>query len=319
MRTSIWVVLSVGAVAVVVVLVAFLVWPDGLESVSADKQKTVVQGAASTALPASDATSQADNSAAGSPLRNAPTVLPAANSLDKWMFIALATMAIAMLISSAISFYLYRWRKILLSNPHMVVPEQLGEWTGSLTTHFHRLTEAVSTSLNESARLGQQTEQGISNLSETFMTMQQALDEREREIQRLKRGYDSEIFRKFVARFIRVDQAVEDFQRSGSADEAGLDQIRRLLEDAFSECNVECFQPELGSDYREAVGVADQPKTAKAESPEDDFKIAEILESGYLIRSAENSEVIKPSKVRIYTFSEGDGQLGQVGQEGGKT
>lgn len=319
MRTSVWVALGVGAVATVALVLAILVWPDGLESVSTEKHKTAEQGAASTALPTSDATSQADNSAAGSPPRNAPTVMPAANSLDKWMFIALVTMAIAMLISSAISFYLYRWRKILLSNPHMVVPEQLGEWTGSLTKHVHRFTEAVSTNLNESARLGQQTKQGISDLSETFMTMQQALDEREREIQRLKRGYDSEIFRKFVARFIRVDQAVEDFQRSGSADEAGLDQIRRLLEDAFSECNVECFQPELGSDYREAVGVADQPKTAKAESPEDDFKIAEILESGYLIRSAENSEVIKPSKVRIYTFSEGDGQKGQVEQEGGKT
>ena len=215
---------------------------------------------------------------------------------------ALAAMAVALVISSAISFYLYRWRKILLSNPHMVVPEQLGEWTAALTKHVHRLTEAVSASLNETTRRGQQTERGISDLSETFMTMQQALDEREQEIQRLKRGYDSEIFRKFVTRFIRVDQAVEDFQRSGSADEDGLDQIRRLLEDAFAECNVECFHPELGSDYREANGVAEQPKTAVAERAEDDFKIAEILESGYWIRSPESSEVIKPAKVRIYRY-----------------
>jgi len=303
--------MSVGGIAAVVVMLTILIWPDSSEPVSTEKQQSVALGAASTEIPASGVTFQADNSTSGLPLGNTPTVLPAANSLDNWMFVALATMAIALLISSAISFYLYRWRKILLSNPHMVVPEQLGEWTGELTRHIDHLTEAVSTNLKESARLGRQTEQGVNNLSETFMTMQQALDEREREIQRLKRGYDSEIFRKFVTRFIRVDQAVEDFQRSGSADEAELGQIRRLLEDAFSECNVECFQPELGSDYREAIGVADQPKIATTDKPEDNFMIAEILESGYLIRSAEDSEVIKTSKVRIYTFSKGDGQMGQ--------
>ena len=53
MRTSIGVVLSVGAVAAVVVVIAILVWPDSLESVSAENQKKVMQSAASTALPTS--------------------------------------------------------------------------------------------------------------------------------------------------------------------------------------------------------------------------------------------------------------------------
>ena len=60
------------------------------------------------------------------------------------------------------------------------------------------------------------------------------------------------------------------------------------------------------SRYREADGIADKPKTVKADSPEDAFKIAEVLESGYLIRSAEGAEVIIPAKVRIYIFQEGE-------------
>ncbi len=151
-----------------------------------------------------------------------------------------------------------------------------------------------------------ETHQGIVNLSETFMTMQRALDEREGEIRRLKRGYDNDIYRKFVSRFIRVDQAVEDFQRAGGADQTGLEQIRRLLGDAFAECGVECFQPQIGEDYREADGVADKPKTVNADRPEDAFKIAEVLESGYLIRSAESAEVIIPARVRIYIIQEGE-------------
>ena len=133
------------------------------------------------------------------------------------------------------------------------------------------------------------------------MTLQGALDERENEIRRLKRGYDREIFRKFVTRFIRVDQTVEDFQRAGLADENGLDQLRRLLGDAFAECSVERFRPEIGGDYRQEFRVADNPKKATAKNPEDEFRIIEVLESGYLIRNTEGNEILIPAKVKIFT------------------
>ena len=43
---------------------------------------------------------------------------------------------------------------------------------------------------------------------ESFTVLQTTLDSRDKEIQRLKKGYDSEIFRKFLGRFIRVDKAL---------------------------------------------------------------------------------------------------------------
>ncbi|MBL6934417.1 MAG: hypothetical protein ISR48_03305 [Alphaproteobacteria bacterium] len=223
-----------------------------------------------------------------------------------WVFISLSVMAIVTLAAVAISFYLYRWRGILLSNPHLVVPEEFGAWINDLSKRIGGFTQEVASGIGNIGDQGRETHQGIANLSETFMTMQGALDEREEEIRRLKKGYDAHIYRKFVSRFIRVDQTVEDFQRAGGADQTGLEQIRRLLGDSFAECGVECFQPQIGEDYRKADGIADKPKTVKADRPEDDFKIAEVLESGYLIRSTEGAEVIIPAKVRIYMFQEGE-------------
>lgn len=224
-----------------------------------------------------------------------------ATATNTWMTLAIVAMALATMVSVAVSFYLYRWRKILLSDPKMLVPEKLGGWLNDLGVNAGKLADSINLGVTQISQQSLETNQNVSNLVETSMTLQEALDQRDTEIRRLKRGYDAEIFRKFISRFIRVDQAAEDFQRAGRVDESSLEQIRRLLEDAFAECGVESFAPAVGSDYRTATGVADSPKTVKAEKPEDEFKIAEVLESGYLIRGPEDHEVIVPAKVKIYT------------------
>lgn len=223
------------------------------------------------------------------------------SSSGGWIIAALLALSVTTLISTAISFYLYRWRKILLSEPHfhLVVPEQFGEWVNTVDARIKKLTDSFNNGVEHVTQQSQHTNENVSNLVETFMTLQRALDERDNEIRRLKRGYDAEIFRKFVSRFIRVDQVVEDLQKAEGADANDLNHIRRLLEDAFAECGVESFQPDVGSDYRKADGVADNPKSVKVENPEDAFKIIEVLESGYQLRTSEGSEVIIPAKVKI--------------------
>jgi hypothetical protein len=238
---------------------------------------------------------------------NAKTEDPASRSVtpsstSALIFISLIAMAIVTLLAISISFYLYRWRRFLHNNRQFLVPAEFEVWVNGLNNTVVGLMQQVEKFVQNFDVKGKETHQRVANLSETFMTMQGALDERESEIRRLKQGYDQHIYRKFVSRFIRVDQTIEDFQRAGGADEESLGQLRRLLGDAFEECGVECFQPELGDDYRECEGVADNPKTANGDRPEDAFKIVEVLESGYLIRGAEAAEILIPAKVKILTF-----------------
>ena len=218
-----------------------------------------------------------------------------------WTVVAIVVLSIATLISTAISFYLYRWRKLLLSESQteIVVPEQFSAWVQGINKHIEKLSNQIGNGVETVTRQSQETGKNVSNLTETFMTMQGALDEREAEIRRLKRGYDAEIFRKFIARFIRVDQIVEDFQTAGNANAKELADIRRILEDAFSECGVESFKPEIGTDSRKAHGVADNPKKEEGAEPGDEFNIIEIIEQGYQLKTSDGYEVLIPAKVKI--------------------
>ena len=140
------------------------------------------------------------------------------------------------------------------------------------------------------------------DFSSALTSLRNALDERDQEIKRLKRGYDNAVFRKFIARFIRVDQAVQYFIQHTESSSTQLESIHSLLEDALQECDVQPFSPEIGSDYRSAFGVAEYPKILTTITREDDCRIAEILEPGYIMQGGKEKEVLIPARVAIYRF-----------------
>lgn len=235
-------------------------------------------------------------------------VTPALSTETDWLYdLSLTLMAVATLCAVGTSLYLYRWRRILLANPHMLVPEELGKWLNSLGDSVRGMggtlsvvAEAQSAESKKLTRQSSDVGEKVSNLIETFMTLQTALNERDNEISRLKRGYDAEVFRKFIARFLRVSQALDDIQAIPQPKAENIGQLRRLFDDAFAECGVEQFIPNIGSDYRTEFGVADNPKTTKAADPADVFKIVSVVEVGYRVRGLEADELIVPAKVTIY-------------------
>ncbi len=207
-----------------------------------------------------------------------PSALEAASN-DLLLISAVVILSVTTLASVAISFYLYRWRAILLGNPHTVVPEEWAKHLGVLGKRIGKLGDSLVTELSRIRQRSLESERKVENLVETFMTLQKGLDERDAEIRRLRQGYDNEVFRKFLHRFIRVDQTIKDSLLMGRFDREGFEQARMLLADAFAECGVEVFSPPLGSDYREADGVADSPKLVTAETVEHVGKIAEIVDT----------------------------------------
>jgi len=220
------------------------------------------------------------------------------------LMVALILMALATLVAVGISFYLYRWRRLIRANTHLVVPEQFGSWIDQVGILLSELRTVVTTSVKMEREGSEQTRQEITGLAGSFLTLQNALDERDAEIRRYKNGYDAEIFRKFIMRFVRVDQALDDLMQEHDGWAKELGQVRRLLEDAFDECGVERFHPMVGDDYRTAYGVADHPKKVSTGNPAEDHKVLEVIGIGYRVRGVENHTVIVPSRVRIAIYSE---------------
>ena len=134
--------------------------------------------------------------------------------------------------------------------------------------------------------------------------MRSALDERDKEIRRFKRGYDVEVYRKFLTKFARLDQAFAYFEAQEQITADNLVSLRRLLANALEDCGVEPFAPMVGADYRTAFGVSDHPKVIDTKNPGDDFVIAEVLEMGYQVRGTSQArlEVLIPARVAVFRY-----------------
>ena len=220
-----------------------------------------------------------------------------------WMYILLVSLALSTIIASLVGVYLYRQKWVGIQDQLYVTPHEWGNQIENLTqgvSHFqHAMMDAFESVRADVAANSEKT----AAMTETYMALQGALDEKDEQIRRLSKGYDSVIFRKFLLRFIRIDQTIDEFAAEEADKSLEMNQLKRLFEDALDECGVETFVPSTGGDYRTAIGVADHPKTVATDNPEQDFEIAEIIEPGYLLRNSSDSEVLIPAKVRIFRMT----------------
>lgn len=228
---------------------------------------------------------------------------------EKWpnFYIAavLGVVSLLALLIIALSFYFYRWSRTFSVNSSSKKFSTASKEDFSQLATIEKILNKLHTQYGEDmvrlVRNNADSAEKMTGLQKTFLTLKSMLDERDSEIRRLKKGYDAQVFRKFLIRFIRVDQAVDEFLQDNPAEREALDVIKNFLEDALDACGVQHFSPQIGEDYRRAEGVGDFPKKSKTENPEKNYKIAEILQKGYRIQTPEGHEIVYHAKVRIFT------------------
>jgi hypothetical protein len=183
-----------------------------------------------------------------------------------------------------------------------------------LEDDFSEIKKMQSANIEQSKKESETTKKMCDDVMESFTVLQTELSGREKEIKRLKKGYDSEVFRKFLGRFIRVDKMLREeinkMRAATSENDANLRiliELQEMLIDAFEECGVSAFSPDVGSYFLKAFGVADNPKTIPASSIEADWTIAEVIKPGFKIESLEGpDQCIEQAKVVVFKFKKGD-------------
>jgi len=240
-------------------------------------------------------------------LKSPPT--PSNNTNGNSLSIALFSVLLILLAVSILTNVLFfKWRFRANDKQKSFVPEVLIDNVNSITNglvkRLKHMEEQHTANIDQSKRASKDTKKLFADLMEAFTVLQTTLDDRDKEIKRLKKGYDSEIFRNFLNRFIRVDYAICD-EINATASENGKDvkgfqDIQDLLRDALDECGVSTFSPKLGENVRNTFGVADNYKPIPAKTKEEEFTIAEVIEPGFKLSTPEGEECIRPAMVKVF-------------------
>ena len=216
--------------------------------------------------------------------------------------LAIFVLGFLLLLMILLNWWMYRWRKYLVENAgnQIVVPESFWKEHQEQSKEYQNLQNLVARMFEGLGAMFNKTVEQGQDLSESFMTLQTALGDLQTENKRLKSGYDLWLVEKFLRRFIKVDQALKESIAEEDLDPDELNDVAELMQDALEDCGVYMFAPEIGEDYRDAFGVADRPKTTPAPTKDDEFRVIEILDTGYLQKNGDQRKCIIKAKVRIY-------------------
>ena len=222
------------------------------------------------------------------------------------LYLLLGIILAAATLVSTLSLMISQYNRVVyLKNGPALVPEKWGLLVERLVLATKELEMQLMDTHQVVLKKSSETESISGKLLESFLTLQEMISTRDLEIERLKKGYDSTVYRKFLRRFIRLESSlgIMEADAESALEIKNYRYLSRLLEDALEECGVEAYTPKIGSDYRNAgKEVADDPEELETDIEEEDFLIKQCVETGFLLRGEADYEVIKQAKVKITRF-----------------
>ncbi len=246
------------------------------------------------------------------PQSSEPTTAEAATSAQgtETVFWVAVLTTILSILSISIAVAAVWWRKSLEGGLTHILPEKLLLDWNSVSRTVKQQSQSLGQLANgldaAEARNTEKMVALVKTIEELFQAtslFQRQLDEKDREVSRLRNGADAVVIQKFLDRFFRLHRNMtKDLEQYREDSEvAGIlqDQLDEL-EDALLDCGVVKFSPELGTPIDQAQGVSPGSKKVSTEDPQMHLKIAEVLRPGFLMETAEQPRILKTAEVSVF-------------------
>ena len=207
---------------------------------------------------------------------------------------------IVFVIISLVGFILLqskRHESLKIDSKNYLMP---GEWVKAIDS-LENTVEDVSSKTIQTAINSDTVIEDFKSLKDIFLELQGKLNDQDREIERLKKGYDNHLVKKFIIRFLRVHNYLVK-QNQKFPEDSNLQNLLMLMEDALESSNVHLYTPEVGGDYRSIEGLAENPEIIETDDENQDFKIKNVVKPGYFLKYDQNKEFVQDAVVSIFSY-----------------
>jgi hypothetical protein len=161
--------------------------------------------------------------------------------------------------------------------------------------------------------LGDQASKRSQELLQSFLQLQGSLDDRDREIERYKDGFDTKILLRIARKLTNLDKefgfSIDDLGKDGRDDDKGLKALTELREEFRELLEIDMgvteFRPEEGQDVRGCHGVSNKWVTRGTDDPKANHTIAKVVAPGWQAERGEGNPVtLQEARVEVFVFTE---------------
>lgn len=177
----------------------------------------------------------------------------------------------------------------------------------SIESDKRAMATAKSADKVDAAAHGMETQ-----LKETQQVLQSLRDytlEQQKEIRRLREGYDYTIIRTFVLRMIHaLEETSEKIERSRlkGMPQPQLDDLQFVYDQficALDGSGIERFVPEVGAKFDPANPQLEPTATTPTDNPSTHLNISRVIKPGFRIQiNEEKQQVIRPAQIEYFKF-----------------
>ena len=167
------------------------------------------------------------------------------------------------------------------------------------TAHRDKMDQVVG-SFNALREQTVQLKNSVDDMKEAHRILQDKLQEKDEDINRLKIGYDFYLFKNHIGSFIETNEKLNELINNQNFSEKAFEGVGRLLWQALEDAGIETFEPEVGTAYS-SQECADRPVYLSTTEPAAHRTIAEVVKPGY---RREDGKVIEKATVKVFTFKE---------------
>ena len=233
-------------------------------------------------------------------------------------------LAALLLISLSVN-YIVLIRRIKYKEPLVPIPSFLLNRFSRLDKRFVDMSVAIrntlsshSETLNAQAIHSQQASENVSKkyeeILEAFSSLQQGLNSKDKEIERLKKGYDHQLIKSYVKKLIRLTDMADSFEQDTSISEETKREVAFVLAavgDLIEDLGVERYSIDSGvSTKSDVFGLPPANEWQKVPvnggDAEPAFTVKQTIKSGFYINS-EVKEILRFAKIEVYVEGESDG------------
>ena len=143
------------------------------------------------------------------------------------------------------------------------------------------------------------------DLIEAFSGLNKSLNDKDREIERLKGGYDLQIIKKYVKSLMRINDLCDDIKSDSKTSKETKDEIDFVsgsILDLVDEIGIKRYSIKEGTSVKsDQFGIPSSKEwvKAKTDSQEKLFTVKKTIEEGFYIEG-EGREIIRFAKIEVY-------------------
>lgn len=230
--------------------------------------------------------------------------------INHYLIIALIILTIVTFLSLVTVRYLFKWRKY---SPDKTITMSSTEFLEELERQKKQLHSFFSIIQEDKVNNHKKTNEllsSINQLTETVSIMRSALDTKDEEIKRSQLGHDSFVLKQYLIKLLKFQKYISDeIKQAEKNNNDKTTQRLKVLAGDFVELledfDLQEFSPEIGKPILGEPGLDNQYIKCPTTDKQLINTIKSVVSKGWLLKTPNGSEYIRPASVEVYIEEKG--------------